>query len=250
MKRFFIILVIACLCIFAWVVFQFAGIKLNIEPVKFSESPTPTEAPSDEHYAYSLISVPSGSHVSLIPNFSGKIGAKTLADENGCTQAVNGGFYDTSGNPLGLFFTDTIEYGTQSQSTLFNGYYWSDASGTYISTSRPENPYGFALQTGPLLVSDGQRMPLAIRNDEPARRIVVAKTTGNRDVFLAIYSRESVFGGPLLSDLPSVIESISRKNNLGITDALNLDGGSASAFYNGDTGLSELTPVGSVFCVK
>ncbi len=93
-------------------------------------------------------------------------------------------------------------------------------------------------------------MPLVIQHDEPARRTIAAKTRDNTYVFLTVYDENSVFGGPLLSDLPSAVEEISNREEFRIADAINLDGGSASAFYNGDANLSELTSVGSIFCIK
>ncbi|KKW11013.1 MAG: hypothetical protein UY49_C0010G0009, partial [Microgenomates group bacterium GW2011_GWC1_49_7] len=79
---------------------------------------------------------------------------------------------------------------------------------------------------------------------------MVAAKTGEGFLFLTVYKEDSVFEGPLLADLPKVIQKINTEENLGIVDALNLDGGSASAFDNGETSLSELTPVGSLFCVN
>jgi uncharacterized protein YigE (DUF2233 family) len=207
---------------------------------------------ANETYAYSYIRVASTSDISLIPNFEYKTDIKTLAQSNGCATAINGGFYDSSGKPLGYFFTDNRTFGQQIPSLLVNGYFWVDAAGVAgISTKLPENIfYRFALQSGPLLIVNNKILPLAINNDEHARRMVVGITSDNQLIFLSVYSGDSVYLGPLLSDLPSAVSFISSKENLGLADALNLDGGSASAFYNADTSLSELTPVGSIFCIK
>lgn len=93
-------------------------------------------------------------------------------------------------------------------------------------------------------------MTLTSPDDAHARRMIVAKTMDNAYLFLAIYSNESVFSGPTLNELPNVVATLNAKEQLGITDALNLDGGDASALYNGKTQLSELAPVGSLFCIK
>lgn len=222
-------------------------------------APTPTIAvqhvPSvtinNEQFTYSYFIVQLPSDISLIPNFSRPKDVQTLMTENTCTSAVNGGFYDTAGRPLGYFFSNTRTYSAKIVSSLVNGFFWADDSGTaLISTALPDIPYRFALQTGPMILFNGQTMVLTIQNDEYARRMVAGKTTDNQFVFLTVYSSDSVFSGPMLSQLPALVADISTKENLDIADAVNLDGGSASAFYSSDTRLSELTPVGSIFCVK
>jgi uncharacterized protein YigE (DUF2233 family) len=246
--------------VFAWIAYQFVNIQHTvIEPVA-SADPTSTPDPGipettvtvgDTTYSYAMIKVATGSSITLIPNFSGKRDAKSLADENQCQEAINGGFYDTAGKPLGFFYTNTRTYGTKISSSLVNGFFWADTNGgALISSDLPHASYRFAVQTGPLILFNGQTLQLTIVQDEHARRMIVGKTADDRFVFLTVYPADSVYSGPTLSELPSVVASISKKENLGIADAVNLDGGSASAFYNGETSLSELTPVGSIFCIK
>jgi len=157
--------------------------------------------------------------------------------------AINGGFYDTANKPLGLFRIGETVLAKQIQSNLLNGFLSDDGITVAVPTGR------FVLQSGPLLIQRGNPLPLKIQNDEHARRMVAAKT-GEGFLFLTVYKEDSVFEGPLLADLPKVIQKINTKENLGIVDAINLDGGSASAFKNAETTLSELTPVGSLFCIK
>lgn len=215
-------------------------------------TPTPTPAPVTQNadpFTYSLIK-PAGS-VRLIPNFTQKRDSGSLIDANGCRAAINGGFYDTDAKPLGFFYTDGTIIGKQIRSALVNGFFAADEQEIpFISAVLPDITYGFALQTGPLLFMNGEKLPLVIQNDEPVRRMVAAKTTDNRIIFITVYNGNSVYEGPRLADLPEIISGINAKENLEISDAVNLDGGSASAFYNGDTRLSELTPVGSLFCIK
>ena len=200
-------------------------------------------------YAYFIVQNPAG--LSLIPNFSGSVDTQTIISDHACLYAINGGFYDKQNKPLGFFQVGSEIYGPQIDSNLVNGFLWADATGSaVISTELPQIQFRFAVQTGPMLLVDSTVLPLAINNDTHARRMVAAKIMDNRLVFLTIYTGESAFEGPLLDDLPGVIQAVRIKENLNITDAVNLDGGSASAFYNEDTRLSELTPVGSIFCVK
>lgn len=255
-----LLLVFACsVTVIGWIAYQFVSISPKSAPLTAKDSPKTTmravKPPETleidgQTYAYDYNIAPSASTVSLIPNFVERKDAKSLADANKCRSYISGGFYDTAGKPLGYFYTDNTQYAPAIPSALVNGYIWADTSTLSISPSLPDESYRFAMQTGPRLISGGQRLPLRIQNDELARRMVAAKTGDGRTVFLAVYMADSVYGGPLLGDLPSVVESISDKEDLGISEAINLDGGSASAFSNGDTRLSELTTVGSLFCVR
>ncbi len=229
------------------------------DPPKAILSPTPTPKKStvktvnaaDNNYAYAFFTVTDPENLSLIPNFSHPEDAESLMTENGCGSVINGGFYDTANKPIGYFKIGGNVYGPHADSELVNGYLWAQASTpAVISTNLPNADYRFALQTGPILMFDGTVQPLTIRNDAPARRMVAARSMDNRLLFMAIYDENSLFEGPLLTDMPGVIQAISEKENLHIADAINLDGGSASAFYSADTKLSELTSVGSLFCLK
>lgn len=264
MKRILILLgILGFIGVFAFAfIYQYMKANKSTTPISektLTPSPSPTQVTkqektvsyNNERFAYSYFIVQNPANLSLIPNFSHPKDAQTLIADNACVSTINGGFYDTAGKPLGFFYANNRTLGQEIHSTLLNGFFWADTYGVaLISTELPRIPFRFTLQTGPLLLFNGQTMALTIQNDEHARRMVVGKTTDNHFIFLAVYSRESVYSGPLLSDLPSVVFSISSEENLGIVDALNLDGGSASAFYNGETRLSELTPVGSLFCVK
>lgn len=191
------------------------------------------------------------SQISLIPNFSERKNSEELVTEHACVRGVNGGFYTPSYAPLGLFVVDGEEFGRQSSSLLVNGFLGlrRDAA-PFIGTTIPDGNHRFILQTGPLLFSNGNPLRLAINNDEHARRMTAALSDAGEFIFIALYTPESVFDGPLLSDVPSVLAAISAKESLSFSEAINLDGGSASAFYSGKQTLTELTPIGSFFCVK
>ena len=221
--------------------------------------PTPTQEAQKENtvfvngtaYTYDYFTVTDPATLSLIPNFSKKEDAKKLFDENGCTSAINGGFYDTANKPLGEFQVNGTYYSGQIQSDLVNGFVWAVASDSaMISSDLPYASYRYAMQTGPILLFDGNVMPLSIHNDVGARRMIAAKNMENQLVFLAIYNGDSVFDGPKLADVPQIVQTISAKEHLNIADAINLDGGDASVFYSAKTSLSELSPVGSLFCVQ
>jgi hypothetical protein len=80
---------------------------------------------------------------------------------------------------------------------------------------------------------------------------MIAMVTGdNKVIFMSIYNESSKFMGPYLADLPQILEIAQDKIGFLIADAINLDGGSASAFYFRDFQLSEASPIGGFFCVK
>lgn len=260
MKRVVGIIIVIFIVALAGFVFLYRTLKPgsgDLPVINLTPSPVPskedTRVPfvtyNNAQFAYAYFIVQNPSTLTLIPNFTRPKDAESIMSENKCTSAVNGGFYDKQNKPLGFFQSDEKVIGQELESDLVNGYVWSNASGSaVISTELPHADFHFALQTGPILIFDGKTLPLVIHNDTGARRMVAAKD--DKLVYLAIYKEDSVFEGPNLTDLPSIVEAISNKEHLNIMDATNLDGGSASAFYNGETRLSEISPVGSLFCVK
>lgn len=80
--------------------------------------------------------------------------------------------------------------------------------------------------------------------------MAAAVTLSQQIVFMTIYTADAVFGGPLLGDLPAFVDAIAKRESLPFVSAINLDGGSASAYSSKNVSLDELTPVGSIFCIK
>ena len=256
MRKIILIFFATALTVLGWIVYEFTTIDEKILTVKTTPTPTaeapgmpPTVTTDAGTYAYAYSMADVGS-ISLLPNFEKKSAAASLAETNRCLKYISGGFYDTAGKPLGFFYTDNKTYAPRIQSSLVNGFLWADAGGISISSSLPDSTYRFAMQVGPRLLQSGNVLPLRIQNDEHARRMVVATASDGKPIFLAVYNADSVYEGPLLAQLPEVVATISREKQLSIADAVNLDGGSASAFSNGEIRLSELTPVGSLLCVK
>jgi uncharacterized protein YigE (DUF2233 family) len=202
-------------------------------------------------YAYDTIRATPDS-VTLLPNFNTQKDFRTLLTDHTCENGINGGFYNIDKTPLGLFLTENTLLFRQIPSTFFNGYFWIDTQNkSGITDTLPSRDLSYALQSGPLLIQSGVPVSLRIRNDENARRSTVGIVRDTDTIlYTVVYNPESVFDGPVLSDLPSILSSISLQENVTLESAVNLDGGSASAFYSEDTKLSELTPVGSIFCIK
>lgn len=200
-------------------------------------------------YAYAFFTVSDASTISLIPNFTEKIVSSEIAKTNTCQSYINANFYDTNGNPLGLWRTGSTIRNVASNNKTFNGFFSvSTKNIPLIGFEEPVSPR-FAIQTGPMLLSGGTTLMLRIQNDSPARRMVAVLGKETTLYFMTIFTKESTYSGPLLTDLPVIVNAIGDRENIDIFEAINLDGGSASAFSNGSVTLQEFSPIGSMICV-
>lgn len=189
-------------------------------------------------------------NLSLHPNFKEKLSAKELFSQKKCRSLVSGGFYTKEGDPVGLFVSEGEKLKGSVKSLLFDGFFSIDESGkAQISFLGPTENVRLALQSGPVLIKDGEVLKLKISEDKSARRVVLAISKGNEAFFFIVFNKDSILEGPLLADLPKIVKSLEEKTNSGFTEAINLDGGSASAFYSDFLTLAEFSSIGSFFCL-
>lgn len=200
-------------------------------------------------YAYDFFLVSDVRSLNLVPNFIEKKTSGQLKETYGCTAGINGSYYDKTGNPLGGFTYDGRILRNPIYSRLMDGFISVDDSTAALGFT-PLQAARIVLQSGPLLIIDREVPTLKIASDEPARRSVAAITADHKLLFLTVFDSESNYSGPYLADLPTLIQLISKQLPSPIMSAINLDGGNASAFFNSETSLSELTHVGSLFCVR
>lgn len=187
--------------------------------------------------------------VDLISNFSEKIPSEEILRTNGCLFGSNGGFYKKEGGPLGLFLSKGKFFGKEIQSATFNGFFWKKGEKLFLDRKGLKNweEADFALQAGPLF-DVGYLGKGSFIDEEERRRVLVANDRQGKYYLLAIIEKDNNYGGPRLGEITEIL----RKS--GVTDfdrALNLDGGSASAFY-GENGQKvwEIVNVGSFLCGK
>lgn len=192
--------------------------------------------------------------ITLIPNFNERKSSGAIMEEYGCRYGANAGFYTAEGKPLGLFFAGgNLINSKVHTSQLFNGFIFGNSQDLFDMGSfvPRDNNLDFYFQSGPLFTPETK---LTIKNDERARRILIGKTNQGEFYLLALTEVDNVNSGPLLAELPEVIKrlnSLSIIHNSQFIILLNLDGGSASAFYSqGGIQISELTPIGSFLCGK
>lgn len=245
--------ILAVLIIAAFLIFK-PRAPQNLNQAMPTPTPQAIEKFSIEYkgqkYFVNWIEVSDISKISLHPNFEQKQTAKVLKSEKECTSLVNAGFYTTDNKPVGLFIQNGGMLRDRNTNNLFNGILGiTFADKAFIGTKYPVGSTKYAIQSGPILISDSKELALSIKNDENARRIVASLTPQGHIVFVVIYG-PGAYQGPMLEDLPGVMKAIETKINISFSDAINLDGGSASAFITDGVSLEELSPVGSLFCIS
>lgn len=187
----------------------------------------------------------------LYPNFFDKLTSEEARKAKHCEVLVSGGFYTTEGTPTGLFISEGMKIKSKVENNLFNGVFsLSFGDKIKISHDAPSAQLRIGLQSGPLLKKKSSTQLLNIKNDKTSRRMVAAITDKEELVFIAFYNKDSVFEGPYLAEVPKLLNLFEKETEINISDALNLDGGSASSFYSGSINLPELSPIGSYFCLK
>ena len=258
MKRLILIIIIlTCLTVGGCTLTQSNDFNLTVTP-SATFTPTPTTADpetislnfEDKTYQISWFTIKDPEQLTLIANFQNKLSADEIIKKHACQRGINAGFYGKDNRPLGIFINDQNDRKNKLESNLFNGIFYLTSNNLFsIEEELPDKPLKFALQSGPFLIFHKNTLPLKIIDDKLARRMVVA-TNEKEIIFLAVYDKISPLQGPYLSSLPKIIEAFSQKTGREIINALNLDGGSASAFTKPGLQLKEISAVGGFFCHK
>jgi uncharacterized protein YigE (DUF2233 family) len=147
-------------------------------------------------------------------------------DDAGLVAAINGGFFDADYRSTGLVVHDGQASGTsyQEQGGMFAVDVWGNVSLRYLPNIpyRPDEPLREAVQGWPMLIAPGGALAYTAADDgELARRSVVAMDRAGRVLLLA-------FPGSDFS-LRGLAEWL-HASDLDLNAALNLDGGSSTAF--------------------
>ena len=217
------------------------------ETVIISPSPAPDLAQFG-NYRYAWVKITDLSRLTLLPNHDAQTSSEDLANKYHCQVLVNGNFYDKQNKPLGWLVSEGKTLAKPITSSLFNGFLSLSPSKVEISPLVPQGLVNLGLQSGPLLILDSQPLLLKISNDQPRRRVIVALNNQKELIFLVLTGTDSLYSGPLLADTPKLVAAIGQALNQNLVTALNLDGGSASAFHTDTIHLSEYAYIGSFFC--
>ena len=149
--------------------------------------------------------------------------AETMRREK-CLAGVNGGYFDPDYAPIGLLIVDGKVFSPLQRARLLSGVVMASSRGVQIvrarEYSRRPSPQA-AIQCGPFLVDLGQRVR-GLEATRQARRTFAAIDRDGR-VALGFCSEIS------LAQLSAILAG--GVSDLKIDRALNLDGGSSSAFW-------------------
>lgn len=258
MKRFwvFLIILLALLSFFFWIS---SSQKASPEPVIEKQEVKNEEIGSGmknltfngENFFFLAEKINEPQKLLLYPNFEEKLSSSVLFENNHCQFLVNGGFYGEDNQPLGWFFTQENLFKKETKNAFLNGFLSMDKKGIVTIDDTPlSNPVVWGLQTGPLLILKNQPLVLNLTHDEADRRLIAALNEKNELFFLAITKTDSLAFGPLLEDLPLIVKQVGLELNETFQSAVNLDGGTASAFLTQTKSIKEYTWIGSFFCLQ
>jgi exopolysaccharide biosynthesis protein len=143
-----------------------------------------------------------------------------------CVCGVNGGYFDTEFKPIGLRVADGTTFSPSRRARLITGILLQSDRGIDVvrasEFSRTKKIVA-AVQSGPFLVEGSKRIR-GLNDSQLARRTFAGIATNDR-AFLAVCSDVSLAElANILATTPIVADSKTRR-------AMNLDGGSSSAFW-------------------
>jgi len=143
-----------------------------------------------------------------------------------CLAGVNGGYFNENFAPLGLRIANGQIIAPLQRARLITGVLVASPRGVQIVRSREFSRrlgVSAAIQCGPFLVDRGQ--PISGLNDSHLARRTFAATTGGGRALIGVCS------GVSLAEMAKILATTSLAEDLKIERALNLDGGSSSAFW-------------------
>jgi uncharacterized protein YigE (DUF2233 family) len=146
--------------------------------------------------------------------------------QNGCLAGVNGGYFDPDYAPIGLLISDGKVIAPLRRARLITGVLAASPREVKIlrvSEFPKKQKFNAAVQCGPFLVDMG-RSVRGLEKSRAARRTFAAAGPANRAA-LGFCSEVS------LSELAKILATTRLADDFKIERALNLDGGSSSAFW-------------------
>ena len=168
---------------------------------------------------------PKSSMLRVIDNPDGRLNLADAVPAAGCLAGVNGGYFDPNFAPLGLRVVDGKTVKPLVRARLLTGVLISSPGVTQIlrvgEYSARRKAYS-AVQCGPLLVDAGH----------PVRGLDATRTA--RRTFAAVGSDHAALGlcsDVSLAQLSELLAAARLGEDFRINRALNLDGGSSSAFW-------------------
>jgi uncharacterized protein YigE (DUF2233 family) len=167
-----------------------------------------------------------GAKLRLIDNANGSDSLREAMAREKCLAGVNGGYFDTSFKPLGLRVIDGEVTSSLIHARLLTGVLGTSARGVEImrlSEFSHSRHFQMAVEGGPFLVDAGARVR-NLNDTRSARRTFAAMMRGEKAA-LGVSSELT------LAQLAEALTNRSLANDFKISRAVNLDGGSSSAFW-------------------
>jgi uncharacterized protein YigE (DUF2233 family) len=143
-----------------------------------------------------------------------------------CPAGVNGGYFNEEFAPIGLRIVNAQTIAPLQRARLITGVLVASSRGVQIVRAREFSRHSeasAAIQCGPFLVERGQHIR-GLNNSNLARRTFAATMTNDRALL-------GVCSGVSLADLSKILATAPFAEDIKIERALNLDGGSSSAFW-------------------
>jgi uncharacterized protein YigE (DUF2233 family) len=143
-----------------------------------------------------------------------------------CVCGVNGGYFDAKFEPIGLRIVNEQIIAPLRRARLITGVLLASSRGVQIVRARefsPRQKIAAAIQCGPFLVDSSQRVRGL--NDSAFARRTFAATASNDRALVGVCSEVS------LAELANILATTPIAADLKIQRAINLDGGSSSAFW-------------------
>jgi exopolysaccharide biosynthesis protein len=155
----------------------------------------------------------------------------TAMEKEQALAGVNGGYFDPQDAPVGLLVSGGRKIASLGKAKLLSGVLW--ATGTRVDISRlnhfkMNSRIRNAVQCGPLLLENAR--PVSGLNSTRSARRTFAAVDESRHAILGVCSRVS------LADLGEILSLTNITGPQKLLRALNLDGGSSSAFWIADGG--------------
>jgi hypothetical protein len=150
----------------------------------------------------------------------------TLMKREKCLSGVNGGYFDTEFKPIGLRIADGRTFSPLRRARLITEILLQSDRGIDVvrvgEFSRSKKMIA-AIQSGPFLV-DGNKRIRGLNDSQLARRTFAGTATNDR-ALIGVCSDVS------LSELANILATVPILADSKIRRAVNLDGGSSSAFW-------------------
>ena len=186
-----------------------------------------TESETDEQATLDLALFPTKSAtLRVIDNPAGADNLAAVMRRENCLAGVNGGYFDSEDKPLGLLISGGNVVAPLRKARLLSGV--MIVSNGRIQLLRvaeysPKRKATAALQCGPFLVDRGQPVP-GLNDTRSARRTFIV-TSGSDRAAIGFCSDVT------LAQLGKILATPGIASDLKVQRALNLDGGSSSAFW-------------------